>query len=122
MSPGPARILVVEDDPDLADLVRDYLEADGHQVELCHDGSAGLDRAMSGTHDLVLLDLMLPGTGGFDILRAYRHNHDKPVLLVSARGGDLDKIRGLGLGADDYVSKPLSPAELMARVQAHLSR
>jgi DNA-binding response OmpR family regulator len=119
MSPS---ILLVEDDPALAELVRDYLEAETFTVELCADGREGLERAMSGTHDLILLDLMLPGLGGFEILRAYRAQWPKPVVVVSARGEDIDKIRGLGLGADDYVAKPFSPAELVARVKAHLAR
>lgn len=115
-------ILLVEDDPALAELVRDYLEAEGFQVETCIDGRQGLERALTGEHDLVLLDLMLPHLGGFDILRAYRARWPKPVVVVSARGEDVDKIRGLGLGADDYVAKPFSPAELVARVKAHLAR
>jgi len=115
-------LLLVEDDPALADLVRDYLEAEGFVVEHCSDGRQGLERALSGEHDLLLLDLMLPSLSGFDILRAYRARWPQPVLVVSARGEDVDKIRGLGLGADDYVAKPFSPAELVARVKAHLAR
>lgn len=115
-------ILVVEDDPALSDLIRDYLEADGYAVEVCGDGHQALEAALSGRHSLVLLDLMLPGLGGFEILRAYRARWPYPVLVVSARGDDIDKIRGLGMGADDYVAKPFSPAELVARVKAHLAR
>jgi DNA-binding response OmpR family regulator len=115
-------ILFVEDDPALADLVRDYLEAEGFAVETCGDGKLGLERALTGDHDLILLDLMLPGLGGLDILRSFRARWPVPVVVVSARGEDVDKIRGLGLGADDYVSKPFSPAELVARVKAHLAR
>lgn len=115
-------ILLVEDDTALAELVQDYLEVEGFSVEYCPDGTKGLQRALEGAHDLVLLDLMLPGTGGFEILKSYRKLRNQPVLVISARGGDLDKIRGLGLGADDYVSKPFSPAELVARVKAHLKR
>lgn len=121
-STGNGSILLVEDDAALAELVQDYLEVEGFSVESCPDGTRGLQRALEGNHDLVLLDLMLPGTGGFEILKAYRKVRNQPVLVVSARGGDLDKIRGLGLGADDYVSKPFSPAELVARVKAHLAR
>jgi len=117
-----ARILVVEDDPALAELVRDYLEAEGFAVEICADGRQALAAALEGRHELVLLDLMLPGLSGFEILRAYRAKWPYPVLVVSARGDDVDKIRGLGLGADDYVAKPFSPAELVARVKAHLAR
>lgn len=116
------RILLVEDEPALADLVRDYLEAEGFVVEACDDGRRALDIALEGRHDLILLDLMLPGLSGFDILRAYRARWPYPVLVVSARGDDVDKIRGLGMGADDYVAKPFSPAELVARVKAHLAR
>lgn len=117
-----AKVLLIEDDPALADLVRDYLEAEEFVVEACHDGKVGLDRALTGDHDLVVLDLMLPSLGGFEILRAYRAQSSHPVVVVSARGEDIDKIRGLGMGADDYVSKPFSPAELVARVKAHLAR
>lgn len=116
------RILLVEDEPALSDLVRDYLEAEGFVVEACEDGRRALELALEGRHDLVLLDLMLPGLSGFDILRAYRARWPYPVLVVSARGDDVDKIRGLGMGADDYVAKPFSPAELVARVKAHLAR
>lgn len=119
---SPSRILVVEDDPALTELIQDYLEAEGFEVQTCADGKAGLAEALTGHHDLILLDLMLPGLGGFDILRAYRAQWPHPVLVVSARGDDVDKIRGLGMGADDYVSKPFSPAELVARVKAHLAR
>jgi DNA-binding response OmpR family regulator len=113
---------VVEDDDDLAELVRDYLEAEGFVVELEADGRRALELALTGRHNLILLDLMLPGLGGFDLLRAYRARWPYPVVVVSARRDDVDKIRGLGLGADDYVSKPFSPAELVARVKAHLAR
>lgn len=119
---NPSRILVIEDDPALTELVQDYLEAEGFEVQTCFDGKTGLTEALTGQHDLILLDLMLPGLGGFDILRAYRARWPHPVLVVSARGDDVDKIRGLGMGADDYVSKPFSPAELVARVKAHLGR
>ncbi len=116
------QILVVEDDSALAELVRDYLEAEGFAVQLQSDGRQALEAALTGRHDLILLDLMLPGLGGFDVLRAYRARWPYPVLVVSARRDDVDKIRGLGLGADDYIAKPFSPAELVARVKAHLSR
>lgn len=116
------QILVVEDDNALAELVRDYLEAEGFAVELQTDGRQALEAALTGRHDLVLLDLMLPSLGGFEVLRAYRAQWAYPVLVVSARRDDVDKIRGLGLGADDYIAKPFSPAELVARVKAHLSR
>lgn len=115
-------ILVVEDDEALAGLVLDYLAAEGFECGLCADGEEALSLVREKRWDLVILDLMLPGATGFDILKALRAVSDVPVLIVSARIGDADKIRGLGLGADDYVSKPFSPSELMARVKGHLSR
>lgn len=116
------QILVVEDDISIAELIRDYMEINGMQVETAHTGKAGLDRALEKAYDLVLLDLMLPEIDGFEVLRKLRETKDTPVLLVSARREDIDKIRGLGLGADDYITKPFSPSELVARVKAHLAR
>lgn len=116
------RILVIEDEPSIAELVRDYLEINGMQVAIALDGVSGCKLALSEAFDLVLLDLMLPGMDGFEVLRKVREEKDTPVLLVSARREDIDKIRGLGLGADDYITKPFSPSELVARVKAHLSR
>jgi DNA-binding response OmpR family regulator len=113
---------VIEDDEALSSLVRDYLTAEGFDSDAVTDGNEGLARALGKNYDLILLDLMLPSLGGFEILKKVRLEKDTPVLLVSARSGDIDKIRGLGLGADDYVSKPFSPSELMARVKAHLAR
>jgi DNA-binding response OmpR family regulator len=116
------RILIIEDEKALASLLSDYLSADGFGVEARADGPSGLEAALSGSFDLVLLDLMLPGMDGFEVCRRLRAVHDVPVLILSARREDGDKIRGLGLGADDYVVKPFSPAELVARVKSHLAR
>lgn len=116
------KILIVEDDKSIAELERDYLEANGFECLIVSDGTTGLETALSGDWDLIILDLMLPGTDGFSICRTLRKETDIPILMVSARKEDIDKIRGLGLGADDYVTKPFSPGELTARVKAHLSR
>ena len=116
------RILIIEDEAALAALLTDYLAADGFSVEARTDGPSGLEAARGGGFDLVLLDLMLPGMDGFEVCRRLRQEADMPVLILSARREDGDKIRGLGLGADDYVVKPFSPAELVARVKSHLSR
>jgi DNA-binding response OmpR family regulator len=117
-----SRILIVEDEVDIADLERDYLELSVLEVEIENDGTAGLNRALSEEFDLFILDLMLPGIDGFDICREIREKKNTPILMVSAKKDDIDKIRGLGLGADDYVTKPFSPSELVARVKAHLAR
>jgi len=116
------RILIIEDETALSSLLTDYLAADGFSVEARADGPSGLEAARGGGFDLVLLDLMLPGMDGFEVCRRLRQEADMPVLILSARREDGDKIRGLGLGADDYVVKPFSPAELVARVKSHLSR
>ncbi len=116
------RILIVEDEKALASLLSDYLTAEGFAVEIRLDGRSGLSAALSGGFDLVLLDIMLPGLDGFEVCRELRGKKDVPVLILSARREDGDKIRGLGLGADDYIVKPFSPAELVARVKSHLSR
>lgn len=117
-----SRVLIIEDEEAIAELEKDYLELSGFEVELEMDGVAGLKRALSEQFDLYILDLMLPGVDGFEICRQIRLEKNTPVLLVSAKKDDLDKIRGLGLGADDYITKPFSPSELVARVKAHLSR
>ncbi|WML56630.1 response regulator transcription factor [Neobacillus sp. PS2-9] len=116
------RILIVEDDKSIAELERDYLEIDGFFVEIALTGQDGLNKALKEEFDLVLLDLMLPGVDGFQICKTIRTEKDIPVLMVSAKKQNVDKIRGLGLGADDYIVKPFSPSELVARVKAHLSR
>ncbi len=117
-----ARILIVEDELSIAELEKDYLENEGFETVIETDGMRGLIRAKEEDYDLFLLDLMLPGTDGFEILSRLRETKNTPVLLVSAKKDDMDKIRGLGLGADDYITKPFSPSELVARVKAHLAR
>lgn len=116
------KILIIEDDVAIAEIERDYLELDGFAVEIAADGNVGLECGLSGEHSLILLDLMLPGMDGFAICRALREQIDVPILMVTARQEDIDKIRGLGLGADDYIEKPFSPSVLVARVKAHLAR
>ncbi len=116
------KILIIEDDMDIAELERDYLEANGFSVEIVGDGSLGEKRVLEADVDLILLDIMLPGMDGFQVCRKVREARNIPILLVSARQEDVDKIRGLGLGADDYIVKPFSPSELVARVKAHLQR
>jgi DNA-binding response OmpR family regulator len=116
------RILIIEDQQSIAELERDYLEIDGFQVDIKSNGKEGLSQALEHDYDLILLDLMLPDMDGFDICKKIRKEKNIPILIISAKGGDIDKIRGLGLGADDYISKPFSPSELVARVKAHLSR
>ena len=117
-----SRILIVEDEESIAELEKDYLELSGFEVEIETDGTKGLERALKDEFDLFILDLMLPGTDGFEICRQVRAVRNTPILMVSAKKDDIDKIRGLGLGADDYSTKPFSPSELVARVKAHLAR
>ncbi len=117
-----SRILIVEDEKDIAELEKDYLELSGFEVEIAGDGTTGLEKALNEDYDLYILDLMLPGVDGFEICKRIRDVKDTPILMVSAKRDDIDKIRGLGLGADDYVTKPFSPSELVARVKAHLAR
>ena len=116
-----SRILIVEDEVAIADLEKDYLELSGFEVEVENDGTSGLARALAEDFDLFILDLMLPGIDGFEICKRIREKKNTPILMVSAKKDDIDKIRGLGLGADDYVTKPFSPSELVARVKAHLA-
>ena len=117
-----SRILIIEDEETIAELEKDYLELSGFEVEIENDGTVGLERSLKEDFDLFILDLMLPGTDGFEICRRIREVKNTPVLMVSAKKEDIDKIRGLGLGADDYITKPFSPSELVARVKAHLAR
>ncbi len=117
-----SRILIVEDEIAIAELEKDYLELSGFEVEVEHDGMSGLARALAEEFDLFILDLMLPGIDGFEICKQIREKKNTPILMVSAKKDDIDKIRGLGLGADDYVTKPFSPSELVARVKAHMAR
>ncbi|MCI9489382.1 response regulator transcription factor [Lachnospiraceae bacterium 48-42] len=116
------RILIVEDEETIADLEKDYLELSGFEVKVANDGEAGLKEALNGDYNLFILDLMLPGVDGFEICRKIRDEKNTPIIMVSAKKDDIDKIRGLGLGADDYMTKPFSPSELVARVKAHLAR
>ena len=117
-----SKILIIEDEETIAELEKDYLELSGFQVEIENDGAVGLERSLQDDFDLFILDLMLPGTDGFEICRRIREKKNTPILMVSAKKEDIDKIRGLGLGADDYITKPFSPSELVARVKAHLAR
>jgi DNA-binding response OmpR family regulator len=114
------KILIVEDDVLVSELERDYLEASGYEVELSRDGDEGYRRAQNGEYDLLLLDIMLPGMSGFEICRRIRREQNVPIIMVTAKTEDVDMIRGLGLGADDYIMKPFNPAELVARVRAHI--
>lgn len=116
------RVLIIEDEVSIAELQRDYLEISGYDVVIEKTGDKGLGRALKEDFDLIILDLMLPNIDGFEICRKVRDIKNTPILMVSARKEDIDKIRGLGLGADDYITKPFSPSELVARVAAHISR
>lgn len=116
------KILIIEDDENILCLERDYLEANDFAVEYTTDGAEGLERALSEDFDLILLDIMLPHMDGFEVCKKIRAQKNVPILLVSAKKGDSDKINGLGFGADDYIVKPFSPSELVARVKAHISR
>ena len=117
-----SRILIIEDEIAIADLERDYLELNGYEVQVENSGTKGLATALAEEFDLIVLDLMLPGMDGFEVCKKIRLEKDVPILMVSAKKDDIDKIRGLGLGADDYMTKPFSPSELVARVKAHLAR
>ena len=117
-----SKILIVEDEEAIADLEKDYLELSGFEVEVANDGETGLKKALEHDYDLFILDLMLPGADGFEICRQVRDEKNTPIIMVSAKKDDIDKIRGLGLGADDYITKPFSPSELVARVKAHMAR
>ena len=116
------KILIIEDDADISAIERDYLELSGYEVKICSDGTSGLDAALNDDYDILLLDLMLPETDGFTICRTVREKRDIPILRVTALDKDVDKIRGLGFGADDYIEKPFSPSVLVARVKAHLAQ
>ncbi|MFJ8459502.1 response regulator transcription factor [Lysinibacillus xylanilyticus] len=118
----PTRILIIEDDISIAELQRDYLEIHEIESEIVTDGFEGLNRALTEPFDLIVVDLMLPSINGFEICRRIREKKNIPLIIVSAKKEDIDKIRGLGLGADDYITKPFSPSEFVARVQAHSKR
>ena len=115
-------ILIIEDDMDIAELERDYLQLNGYTAEIVQDGVLGLKKAMTGMYDVVVVDLMLPQKDGFEIIREIRKKLEIPIIVVSARNEDIDKIRGLDFGADDYLTKPFSPAELIARIKSHIRR
>ena len=117
-----SRILIIEDEISIAELEKDYLELSGFEVEIEENGAAGLERSLEEDFDLMILDLMLPDMDGFEICRRFREVKNTPIIMVSAKKEDIDKIRGLGLGADDYMTKPFSPSEMVARVKAHLAR
>ena len=117
-----SKVLIVEDEDAIAEIERDYLELSGFDVILASDGKEGLDIALKEDFDIIILDIMLPGMDGFDICKEIRKEKDIPIIMVSAKKEDIDKIRGLGIGADDYMTKPFSPSELVARVKAHLAR
>lgn len=117
-----SRVLIIEDEESIADLEKDYLELSGFEVTVENRGDTGLKAALEEDFDIIILDLMLPGTDGFEVCRRVREQKNVPILMVSAKKDDIDKIRGLGLGADDYMTKPFSPSELVARVKAHLAQ
>lgn len=117
-----AKILIAEDDEKIAQLEKDYLESNGYETEIIYDGDSVIPELKSEPYDLVLLDIMLPGTSGYDICRTIRDEIDIPILMVTARAEAVDVIRGLGLGADDYITKPFDPSQLVARVRSHLKQ
>lgn len=116
------KILIIEDEESIAELEKDYLELSSFQVTIENNGQTGLERALAEEFNMIILDLMLPGLDGFEICKRIREVKNVPILMVSAKKEDIDKIRGLGLGADDYITKPFSPSELVARVKAHIAR
>ena len=116
------KILIIEDDAAIAEIEKDFLEINGYEVTIKTDGRKGMEEALTGQYNLILLDLMLPGMDGYEICRRIRDKIDIPIMMVTARMEDVDKVRGLGLGADDYISKPFSPTELVARVKANLAQ
>lgn len=120
--PNKKKILIIEDEEAIADLEKDYLELSDFDVTIKADGESGLEEALGHDYDLIILDLMLTGLDGFEVCKRIREKKNIPILMVSARKDDIDKIRGLGIGADDYMTKPFSPSELVARVKAHLAR
>lgn len=116
------RILIIEDDLHIAELERDYLQLNGFKADIVQDGAQGLKRALGGNYDIIIVDLMLPGKDGYEIIKEIRERLDVPVMVVSAKGEDINKIRGLEYGADDYLTKPFSPGELVARIKSHIRR
>ena len=116
------KILIIEDDKEIAELERDYLEINDFECEIAARGTTGLEKALAEDYDLIIIDIMLPGMDGFEVISEFRKKKQTPVIFLSAKNSDIDKIRGLGLGADDYMTKPFSPGELVARVKAHIAR
>jgi len=116
------KILIIEDDSDIAAIERDYLEISGYEVEICAKGSDGMEKSLSGNFDLIILDIMLPEMDGFEVCKNIRGKIDIPIMMLTARKSDIDKIRGLGFGADDYIEKPFSPSVLVARVKSQLAQ
>lgn len=116
------QVLIIEDDSNIAELERDYLQLNGYKVDIEQDGALGLRRALLGIYDVVVVDLMLPSKDGYEIVKEIRDKFEIPIIIVSAKNEDIDKIRGLGFGADDYITKPFSPAELVARIKSHIIR
>lgn len=116
------KILIIEDEVEIAELEKDYLEIDNFEVDIENDGKSGLERALENNYALIILDLMLPGVNGFDVCQKIREKKNIPIIIVSAKKEEADKVRGLGIGADDYMTKPFSPSELVARVKAHIAR
>lgn len=116
------KILIIEDDKSIAELERDYLAINDFECEIASRGTTGLEKALTQHFDLIIIDIMLPGLDGFEVISEIRKKKQTPVIFLSAKNSDIDKIRGLGLGADDYMTKPFSPGELVARVKAHIMR
>ena len=116
------KILIIEDDADIAAIERDYLEISGYDVEICANGSDGIEKSLSGNFDLIILDIMLPEMDGFEVCKNIRDKIDIPIMMLTARKSDIDKIKGLGFGADDYIEKPFSPSVLVARVKSQLAQ
>lgn len=117
-----SKVLIIEDEVSIAELERDYLELNDFEVDIQTNGKKGLEQALTTDYSLIILDLMLPDLDGFEICKKIRETKDIPIIMVTAKKNDIDKIRGLGLGVDDYVTKPFSPSELVARVKAHIAR
>ncbi|MTK13173.1 MAG: response regulator transcription factor [Clostridiaceae bacterium] len=116
------QVLIIEDDNNIAELERDYLQLNGYKVDIEKDGLSGLKKALLGIYDVIVVDLMLPSKDGYEIVKEVRNKFEIPIIIVSAKNDDIDKIRGLGFGADDYLTKPFSPAELVARIRSHIIR
>ena len=117
-----SKILIVEDEEEIADLEKDYIEISGFSVDVLNDGKNAINQIIENNYDLLILDLMLPNTNGFEICKSVREKVDIPIIMVTAKVESIDKIRGLGIGADDYITKPFDPAELVARVEAHIKQ